>query len=228
MKRQLIEKGTGDAALASSLAALPLSLLMFLKFTVWVGPLLVALMGFDTIAGDLHHRTVRYFTVRTRRWSYVAGKFFGLWAFVALATLVLDLICGGAVLVKGYLDAPSLVKWGFEFWLVSLPIASAWTAVAIFVSGQFRTPILALLTTFAVFFVMWIFGVVGFFNHVKDELSGGLTNTMHWYEYLYPNAYDTILLSTKPLEVARGAGILLGFSLGLTALGSYLFTRKDV
>jgi ABC-type transport system involved in multi-copper enzyme maturation permease subunit len=228
MKRDLIEKATGDAGFAATVASLPLSLLAFLKFAVWVGPLIVALMGFDTIAGDMHHRTVRYFTVRTRRWSYVAGKFFGLWALVALATGVLLSICGVAIFAKGYVTVGPLLRWGAEFWLISLPIAAAWTAIAVFVSSIYKQPVLALLTTFGVFFVLWVFGLVAFFAHVQDEVVGSLTGDMRWYEYLYPNSYDTLLLSTKPPQVAKATGILLGFSALLTAGGAFLFSKRDV
>src|SRR5579859_3411522 len=70
LKRQLLEKQTGDAARAAYQATIPTSLLVFLEVTIWLGPLLIALLGFDVLSGDLQHRSVRFWTVRTRRWSY--------------------------------------------------------------------------------------------------------------------------------------------------------------
>ena len=46
---------------------------------------------------------------------------------------------------------------------------------------------------------------------------------MAWYEYLYPNGYDTMLLSPQPGKVLTAAGILLGFVAVVVAGGSFLF-----
>src|SRR5260221_8625977 len=92
LKRSAIEKATGDASLASYIASVPYSLLLFLKVTIWLGPLLIALLGFDGVASDLQHRSVRFWTLRARRWSFLVGKFFALWALVALITLVLNVL----------------------------------------------------------------------------------------------------------------------------------------
>ena len=63
-----------------------------------------------------------------------------------------------------------------------------------------KTPILALLATFAAFFVSWICGAGGFIARQRQSIDGpvGLPSQhMGWYEYLYPNAYDTMLLSSE-------------------------------
>src|SRR4029077_12246816 len=93
-----IKAGTAPA-IAAYIAHMPLSLVTFLKVLVWIGPLLVALLGFDSVSGDLQHRSVRYWTVRSRRWSYLLGKFFGLWGIVSIVTLALTVLSSIAVLV---------------------------------------------------------------------------------------------------------------------------------
>ena len=228
MKRAAIEKSTGDANLAAHLSTVPTSLLLFLKITVWFGPLLIALLGFDALSGDLQHRSVRFWTVRSRRWSFFVGKFFGLWILVSLITLALNVIAGTVALAKGYVTGGSLITWGLQFWLVSLPISATWAAIALFISGMFRTPILGLLTTFGAFFVLWLFGLGGFISRMGDMLEGGDLKAMSWYEYLYPNAYDEMLLSSNPRSIVTALAILIGFAVLVVGAGSAVFARKDV
>jgi ABC-type transport system involved in multi-copper enzyme maturation permease subunit len=228
LKRQLIQEATGDASLATYLAAIPTSLLIFLKLTVWFSPLLVALLGFDGVAGELQHRSVRFWTVRSRRWSYLTGKLLGLWTLVGLVALAVNLIAGTVALLRGYVTFGELVQWGTRFWLVAVVIAGAWAAVATFVSSCFRTPLLALLTTFTTFFVSWIAGAGGFISRRRDAVDPGIAPHMAWYEYFYPNAYDTLLLSPDTTKVLTALAILLGF-IGITlAAASFAFERRDI
>ena len=239
MKREAFEKATGDANLAATFATLPISLAAFFKFAVWIGPLIVVLLGFDTVAGDMQYKTVRYFTVRTRRWSYFAGKLLGLWAVVALATFALLFVCGLVTLAIGYVSIGPLVRWSLEFWVVSLPISLTWTAIAVFVSAQFRQSILALVTTAGIFFLSWSTNIVAFIQGIIEafsakssgqgaDVAAKIARGMRWYEYLYPNSYDALLLSPKPQDVVQAVGILMGFSLLLIGMGAFLFNRKEV
>ncbi len=228
MKRAAIEKATGDSSFAAYAATIPSSLLIFLKVAIWLSPLLIALLGFDGMASDLQHRSVRFWTVRSRRWSFFAGKFIGLWALVGLITLVLNLLAGTVALVKGYVSVGQLFGWGLWFWVVAFLIGGTWAAIATFISSCFKTPILALLTTFGTFFVMWIFGLVGWITRVSDEMNTGVVKDMSWYEYIYPNAYDTLMIAQQTTRILEAAGILVGFILVVMAAGSFLFQRRDI
>ena len=229
LKKAAIEKATGDAAFASYAASVPTSLLIFLKITVWLGPLLIALLGFDLMSSELQHRSVRFWTVRTRRWSYFTGKMLGLWAIVALMTLVLNIMAGTVVAFRGYVTVGQLFTWGVRFWLVGVIIAGSWAAIATFISSCFRTPMLSLLTTFLAFFVMWAGSLIGFIVRARDALQGGaVQKDMAWYEYLYPNTYDTLLLSPEVTKVLTALGILIGFVLVANAAGAALFQRRDI
>jgi ABC-type transport system involved in multi-copper enzyme maturation permease subunit len=228
IKHQLYASFAGDA-LADALATVPLALIAILKVTVWLVPLFVALLGFDTVAGDLQHRSVRFWTVRTRRSSYFLGKLLGLWATAALLALLLDLVAGGITVSRGYAALGGALAWGVRFWLTAALIGGAWAAIAAFVSSQFRAPILALLVTFAVFFVLWLFGVGGFFARMGERLEGQApASGMSWYELLYPNAYDTMLASADAVHVATGAAILLGAIAAIAVAGTALFARRDL
>jgi ABC-2 type transport system permease protein len=226
-KHSVIASGTGNDSLAGTLASAPTSLLIFFQITIWLAPLLVALLGFDLVSAEFQHRSVRYWTVRARRSSYFLGKYFGLFGIVASVTLLLNVLAGIVVLAKGYAGFGDLIVWGGKFWLVSLPITMVWAAIATFISSRFKTPILALLSTFGVFFVLWLLGIGGLIARLAMASPGDFP-PMSWYEYLYPNNYDQMLLSHEPTKVAMAIGILFGFSAVMGAAGSLLFARRDV
>jgi ABC-type transport system involved in multi-copper enzyme maturation permease subunit len=230
-------KSGSDPAIAHYVAHMPLSLVTFLKVLVWIGPLLVAILGFDAISGDLQHRSVRFWTIRSRRWSYLLGKFFGLWGIVALVTFALVFLSSIAVLIRGYITVGDFFKWGLRCWLVSALIVGTWASVATFVSSRFKTPLFALLTTFAAFFCMWLPGFIGWAVRWGSALQQTAETeaaarasvvSIRWYEYLYPNGYDDLLMSPKPLQVAEGAGACAIYVLVFVGLSVALFARKDV
>jgi hypothetical protein len=51
---------------------------------------------------------------------------------------------------------------------------------------------------------------------------------MNWYEYLYPNSYDTLLLAPETGRVLMALGILVGFVIIANAGGAALFQRRDI
>jgi ABC-type transport system involved in multi-copper enzyme maturation permease subunit len=228
LRRQAVEQATGDAALASHLASAPSSLLLFLKITVWLAPLLVALIAFDGIAGELQNRTVRYWAVRTRRSSYFGGKLLGLWAVVALVMLVIHALADAVALARGYVTVVQIASWGARFWLVGVLIAGAWMAIATFISASFRAPVSALMTTFAVFFALWLCGSIGFASRAMKTLENGVAGAPPWYEYLYPNAYDSMLLSPDGGKALTATVVLLGFVAVAFVGGAVLLRRRDV
>jgi ABC-type transport system involved in multi-copper enzyme maturation permease subunit len=231
LKRQAIEKSTGNAALAAYYSSVPTALIIFLKFTIWFGPLLISLLGFDSVSSDLQHRSVRFWTVRVRRWSFYSGKLVGLWMVVGIVTLVLIALASTVTAIKGYVTIGQVLRWVPMFWLVAFVISGAWAAIATFISSCFRTPILALLTTFGTFFVMWIPGFIGFIARLvsppSDELAD-VGNGMDWYDYLYPNSYDTLLLDPAASRTLVGFTILIAFIVIWTAGASFLFQRRDI
>jgi ABC-type transport system involved in multi-copper enzyme maturation permease subunit len=228
IRKTAIENITGDAGFASYMANVPLSLQFFLQSTIWLGPLLIALLGFDTMSSELQHRSVRFWAIRTRRWSYFAGKMLGLWVTVALMTLVINIVAGTVVAAKGYVTAGQLLTWGVRFWFVAVLIAGTWAALATFISSCFKTPLLSLLTTFLTFFIMWVISLVGLFSRASDALTSGVAKDMNWYEYLYPNTYDTLLLSPETGKVLMALGILIGFIVVANGAGAVLFQRRDI
>ncbi|HVH42646.1 MAG TPA: ABC transporter permease subunit [Labilithrix sp.] len=214
---------------AKWLADTPEVLLGLLYFTVWLTPLLVALMGFDSIASDIQHRTVRYWTLRTRRSSYFVGKWAGLWATVSTVTLAMYVMVMIVSVVRGdsaveAIATSSSMKtrffltlgWNVRFWLISLPLSAIWCAIAVFVSSLFRTPIVALLVTLAAFFTLWVVYLIAAVAHIEPLL------------YVYPNHYDHLMLDPKAYRFGTGILASMAMAGAYVAGGSALFARRDV
>ncbi len=198
------------------LADCPYSLWMMLVATLWLAPLLIALLDFDAVSGELQHRSVRFWTVRTRRSSYMIGKYLGAWIVVLSVTLGVNVIVWGVTASMGGLPVSQVLGWGVRFFLVTIPISAAWCGVATLVGSQFKAPMLSLLVIFATFFGLWLFRIAGAFPQTA------------WLAYAYPNFYDGLFLSPRPRDVAAG---LLGTGLIATlttAAATLVFERRDV
>lgn len=231
LKEQAMLKAGYSVEMAHSLASVPVALQAFLKFTIWMGPGLVAILGFDSVSADVQHRAVRYWTVRTRRWTYMVGKFLGLWCTVSLVTLTLNVLAAVAVMIKGYMTPTAFFTWGLRFWITSALICSAWCSVAIFISAQIKTPLIALLVICFTFFVLWIPGMIGWFMRANESIDSDLPfsdMSLKWYEYVDPNGYDDLLLNPRWSMNLGGLVACLVFWLVFVGGGAALFERRDV
>ncbi|HXX66754.1 MAG TPA: ABC transporter permease subunit [Polyangiaceae bacterium] len=211
MFTQLYGAETGQA-----LAGCPHSLWMMLMATLWLGPLLVALLGFDSIPSDLQHRTVRYWALRARRSSYVVGKFFGAWLVVLGVTLGMNVVVWAVTVVVARLPAGDVLSWGVRFFAVSIPISAAWCGIATLVGSTIKTPFFALLAICATFCGLWLVWVV---SHLADIPA---------LSYVYPNSYGPFFLSPRPTETARGLVGTCAIAVLTAGAAALLFERKDL
>jgi len=216
LQEALLAKQYGDE-MGHYLAAVPPILLGLLVMTVWLSPLLVSVIGFDAIAGEMQHRTVRYFTMRSRRASYYIGKTVGLWLVVSTITLVLHSMVWLLAVTRGGISASVGFGWGLHLWLITLPIIAAWSGLATFIGSQFKSPILALLVTFAIFFVLFVLGLIGL-----------VSESAYWVGFVYPNTFEDWMLSPHADRVSEGAAACAAIAVVTAAAGAVLFTRKDV
>lgn len=196
----------------------PPTLYLMMWGTIWLTPLMIAVIGFDGISGELQNRTVRYWNVRTRRWAYYVGKVLGMWAVIAVFTLMIHLAVWCVCAAFAIAPWSMIFKWGFRLYAVTVPIAGAWCGISQLVSSNFRVPILSLLTTCVVFFLLWVLKGIGLIWH----------DTMDALTYVYPNTYDEKLLSPHPNQVLGGIAALLTFMILTTAVGSFIFEKRDV
>lgn len=215
MREEAMATAFGDPATGKALSEAPEVLLAVLMLTIWLTPMMIALLGFDAVSADLQHKTVRYWTLRTRRASYFIGKWAGIFGTVSLITLTMHAIIWGVCIARGEAPAATAFGWGLRFWLVTLPISAAWCGLAALVSSLFRAPVLALLVTLATFFALWVLWVIG-------------VQGVHAFSYAYPNFYDAFLLSPRMDRAMIGLGACLGMAALYVGAGSALFARRDV
>lgn len=206
----------GDPATGKSLADAPEVLLAVLLLTIWLTPLVISLLGFDSVSGDLQHKSVRYWTLRTRRSSYFIGKWAGVFATVSMMTLTMHAVIWVLCIVRGEAPAGSALAWGLRFWLITLPISATWCGISTFVSSLFKTPIISLLVTFSAFFGLWLFWMIGQVTHAEAM------------QYVYPNFYDALLINPQINKVMTGLAACLGMAALYVGAGSFLFTKRDV
>ncbi len=206
----------GDPATGKSLADAPEVLIAVFLLTIWITPLVISLLSFDSVAGDLQHKAVRYWTLRTRRASYFIGKWAGVFATISTMTFAVHALIWVVCIARGEAPAATALGWGIRFWLLTLPMSAAWCGIATLVSSLFKSPIIALLVTFATFFVLFMFWLIGGVTHANALM------------YVYPNFYEDMLVNPRLDRLMTGLACCLGMAALYIAGGSYLFTKKDV
>ncbi len=206
-----------DSIVAERLSHAPSTLVVTAWASVWLCPLLVALIGFDAISAERQHRTLRYLTVRSRRGSYFVGKWLGLWATTSIVLFGVQLISWICDLVLVH-DAPEDVfTWGPALFAVALPILGAWSALATFMGSFVKTPMIALLLIFGSFTISWILG-----NFQASE------SQWRYVAFAYPGSFDHYLLRTGVKQFLIGLGAAMAFPLLFVGGGALLFKRSEV
>lgn len=202
--------------------------LLFFLFAVSLVlmPAVVLILGFDSISAERQYKTVRYWTVRSRRSSYVVGKWIGLWATCAIVAFGMHALIWGVCAVRGEAPVADILSWGFRFWLASMPILAIWCAVSVLISSLIRIPILALLSTAATFFAWWIL-YFPFWVGGHNDPEGGPT-TPRVILYFFPNFYDRFILSPQVGPFLTGLAVCFGFAAVVLTASSALFAKRDV
>lgn len=216
MYRQQALSAAYGKEIGKYLADAPEVMYAMMAGTIGLAALLATLIGFDAISAELQHRGVRYWTLRSRRSSYIVGKFLGLFAVASAMTLLMHACSWGALAVKSDLSIAVIASWGIRFWLVTLPVSAAWCAVVTFFSALFRTPIITLLIACFTWMALGLTYVVGKFSE-RD-----------WLTWIYPNGFDRLLLSPSVDRLAMGVGAAALFAAVFVAGGVVLFQQRDV
>lgn len=216
LRVKALTKIYNDEATGKALADVPEIVLVVFFMTVSLTPMLISLLGFDSVSADVQHRTVRYWTLRTRRPSYVVGKWLGLWTTVSIITLTMHLAIWVLCVARGQGTAALTFGWGVRLWLVSLPMSAVWSAIATLVSSLFRTPILSLLSIIAAIvglLVVWAIGM----RYDVDPLV-----------YLYPNAYVGLLVHQRADIFVKGLAGCIAMVVAYVGATTLTFSRRDV
>jgi ABC-type transport system involved in multi-copper enzyme maturation permease subunit len=200
----------------------PGTLLFVANLSIIFAPLLCALLGFDTIASEVQHRTVRYWTVRSSRLGYVLGKFLGLWATVASVTVLVHVVVWGVSLAMDPAATPAATAtWGSRFLFSSIMIAGAWSGMVTLISSLFRLPMVSLLISCASIFALFVLKLV-----VKwFEVSNSKTYFLRW---IYPNNYDDLFFSNNAKLFGFGILGIAVFIAVFVSSTTALFVKRDV
>lgn len=221
-RQQLFEQALSkvyDPATAKYLSLCPPVLFAFLfKGTLLFLPVLILLIGFDQIAGDIQHRTIRYMAGRARRSSLVAGKALGVWGVITIMTLVLHLTVWTVMLIRGG-DSPALVlSWGVRLWLFTVASAGAYVGLTSLISSFFKTPIVALFVGVGVLFVLWLASTIL-----------GLSEATEAVTWAFPSAYESkLLVSPQPARIFGGVAALLAWGAAMVAGAAAIVSRRDI
>ena len=213
----LTQQHGGDEGLVKYLAGAPPILYYLFEGTLMFLPLVILLIGFDQIAGEVQHRTLRFSAARAHRASLVVGKALGIWGVMATMILLLHLTVWVLVLVQGG-QAPGLVlTWGARFWIYSAIAAGAYVGFTALMSAMVKTPIVALFIGIGVGATIWVaFKILGLFPS---------TEAVRW---IFPNRYEMLLYSPEPGKIASGMGMLVAWGAACVAGASAIVARRDI
>lgn len=215
----LLKQMKFDEVTAKYLSKCPMELFVYLfKGALFFLPWLILLVGFDLIAGEIQHRSIRYLAGRARRSAIVAGKALGVWGVVAVMTLVLDATVCTVMLIKGDYPAGLVFSWGGRIWIFTVAAGAAYVGLTTLVSSFFRTPIVALFVGMAVMFAVLLTGwILARFD---------ATATVAW---AFPSAYESkLLVSPNPLHVIAGLAGLVGWGAIMVAGAAAIVSRRDI
>jgi ABC-type transport system involved in multi-copper enzyme maturation permease subunit len=216
--REIVRRLVNDDEQAEFLVSVPVIILFFFWATRVFLPWLIALMTYDQIAGELHHRSARYTLLRARRGALLAGKILANMVLLVGLTMVTNLILVGFSIWKiPDFDVGGAALFLLRFWLLILPLALAYVSIMAFLSSLFRFPYFALLAGLA--FLM-LTGVLSLLASAWEKLA-----PLRW---ALPWHYGSYLISHRLEDQLLGVGAFLGLAL-LFSLGAWgVLRRRDV
>jgi ABC-type transport system involved in multi-copper enzyme maturation permease subunit len=204
-------------AIAKFLGPCPPMIYFLFQGTLTFLPLFVLLVGFDQLAGEVQHRTIRYSGGRAARSSIVIGKALGIWGVMAVMIAVLHITVWVLVLVQSGKEGPAIMSWGGRMLLFSIICASSYVGFASFISSLFRTPIVALFVGAGAGAGFWLLHAL--LGHYES------TERLTW---LLPNRYDQLLFEPDPLKVAGGLLLFVVWGSVCVAGSCLVVERRDV
>jgi ABC-type transport system involved in multi-copper enzyme maturation permease subunit len=220
VQRQLFEGYLSefyDEPTAKHLGGAPAVLYFLFRGTLIFLPFLVLLVGFDQLAGEIQHRTIRYTVGRAQRASIVVGKALGVWGVISVMVLVLHVTVWIFLVARGGGSFGQVLSWGGRFWLFSSVCAASYVGFSAIVSALFRTPVVALFAGIGAGAVLWLsYGLLGLFPR---------TEAATW---AFPNAYEKLMLLPGPLQVLGGSALFIAWGALCVAGATLIMVKRDV
>lgn len=234
-KKSLLMMFTNNSeATIDAIARLPSVLLVAFSATTLFLPLLIALMGFDQLAGEVGPKSMRYLIVRARRTSIVLGKYLNQ-ATVLAGILVLAVVAmmGTAKGLNPDFSWSDTLSWGLKLTIAMLVIGVTYAALTTLCSAVSASGALALFVNIIALFVFWFVSVIGNRVLLPGTTAVGLdamkeASVLGYIRYLVPSEFEHHLLSPDALEYATGVIAYLGFALMFLGLAKLALARRDL
>jgi ABC-type transport system involved in multi-copper enzyme maturation permease subunit len=220
IQRQLFEgylSEVYDAPTAKHLGAAPVVAYFLFQGTLVFLPFLVLLVGYDQLAGEIQHRTIRYTVGRAQRASIVVGKALGVWGVISVMVLVLHLTVWVFILARGGGSLGQLLSWGGRFWLFSSVCAASYVGFSVIVSALCRTPAVALIVGIGAGALLWLlYRMLGVFPETRAAT------------WAFPNAYEKLLVLPGALQVLGGSALFIAWGALCVAAATLILIKRDV
>ncbi len=226
---------TDDEAMLDSLTQLPLVLLVVFKVTLRFVPLLIALMGFDQLAGDIGPKSIRFFVVRVKRDSLVLGKFLAQATIFALLLTVSTLLM---VLVTKFIDQDfsmgDVAWWSLKLTVSSLVLALAYLGLTSLCSSLVKQGSVALVLNIILLFVVWFVALIGEYSRFPGEVAGNALAELRQESPLAYLRYTSVwhfgqdLLHPHWQRFVTAAIMHLGFALAFLGLSQFVIKQRDL
>ena len=213
---KMLSSQYGDA-MGQFLVDCPKMLYGLFQGTLLFLPIVVLMVGFDTIAGETQHRTLRYYTPRAQRSSLAIGKSLGVWGVAALMLFVLHGTTWVLTLIEGKTSATLVLSWGLRLWLYATVYAAAYVGLTTLMSAIFRTPVVALFVGVGAWVIM---GILRFSFEYAES-----TKPLTW---AFPGAYEKWLLSNDVTHVLGGCAVLLAWGAVCALAATEILRRRDI
>jgi ABC-type transport system involved in multi-copper enzyme maturation permease subunit len=208
----------GDPAIAAHLGTYPAMVLIFVWFSLTFLPWLIALTSYDFIAGDLHHRTIRFLLLRTTRGAYVLGKLLSqvLLIIVIAGLSMLPVLLLGLALVRDF-DLPGTAAALLATWPILVFFALGVLGPIALASQLVRTPAAARALALLLLIALWALSLAALAGQ-PFELLDHLTPFHYKVGFFRPDLADRLLTALACVALAAG----------YTALGFLRFRRRDL
>jgi ABC-type transport system involved in multi-copper enzyme maturation permease subunit len=210
----------GDEGIVQYVVGAPPLLWVLHTTAIFLLPLIGILIGYDQLAGEMQHRTIRYTVIRARRTSLVLGKFFGMWLVAAALVFGLALLACALTIARGDAPIATTLTYGARFWAMEVVFAGAYVGLTTLLSACFRTPTLALLSAFGTLVVLGVVRIVA----QAPRMPAWFASIRH----ALPGAWEPRLVSAHAGDVLGGTGVCLAFAAICVAGACALLERRDV
>lgn len=226
---------TDDEAMLESLSKLPLVLLVVFKVTLRFVPLLIALMGFDQLAGDIGPKSIRYYVVRVKRSSLVLGKFFAqATIFSLLLTASTMLMVGVARVLNPDFALADVAWWTVKLIVSSYVLALAYLSLTTLCSAVVKQASVSLVLNVILLFVVWFIALIGEVYRFPHEVATGPIAELRSESMLAYLRYASVwhfgqdLLHPHWQRFLTAALMHVGFALSFLGLSQVVINKRDL